>query len=93
MRWDGYEDISSIFSATGTTGVVATALRDVLNDYEVDTVYKFQGREKNTIIISTVDDELTDFVDDPNLINVAVSRAKKGWYLLLLEMNKRKTVM
>lgn len=58
------------------------ALRDVLNDYEVDTVHKFQGREKDTIIISTVDDELTDFVDDPNLINVAVSRAKKRLILV-----------
>lgn len=70
------------------TGIIApyrnqvNALRDVLNDYEVDTVHKFQGREKNTIIISTVDDELTDFVDDPNLINVAVSRAKNRLILV-----------
>lgn len=78
------------------TGIIApyrnqvNALRDVLNDYEVDTVHKFQGREKNTIIISTVDDKLTDFVDDPNLINVAVSRAKKR-LVLVTSGNEQKT--
>ena len=44
---------------------------------EVDTVHKFQGREKDTILLTTVDDVVTDFSDDPYLLNVAVSRAKK----------------
>lgn len=47
----------------------------VNSDLEVDTVHKFQGREKNTIIFTTVSNDINDFVDDPNLINVAVSRA------------------
>ncbi|MHC8515913.1 AAA domain-containing protein [Sporosarcina sp. ITBMC105] len=44
---------------------------------EADTVHKFQGREKDIIILSTVANEINkdDFVDDANLINVAVSRA------------------
>lgn len=42
---------------------------------EVDTVHKFQGREKKTIIFTTVANEITRFIDDANLINVAVSRA------------------
>jgi superfamily I DNA and/or RNA helicase/very-short-patch-repair endonuclease len=42
---------------------------------EVDTVHKFQGREKSTIIFTTVVNDLNSFVDDANLINVAVSRA------------------
>lgn len=43
---------------------------------EVDTVHKYQGREKRVIIISTVSNEANDFVDDPNLLNVAISRAQ-----------------
>ena len=35
------------------------------------------------IIISTVDDAITDFADDPYLINVAVSRAKKKLMLVV----------
>ena len=50
---------------------------------EVDTVHKFQGREKDTIIITTVDDEITDFSDDPYLLNVAISRAKKKLCLVV----------
>lgn len=40
------------------------------------TVHKYQGRECDTIIISTVDNEPTYFSDDANLLNVAISRAK-----------------
>lgn len=42
---------------------------------EADTVHKFQGREKQTIIYSTVLDKCTPHNDKRNLINVAVSRA------------------
>lgn len=44
---------------------------------EVATVHKFQGREKEVIILSTVDDQIKDFTDDPYMLNVAVSRARK----------------
>lgn len=47
------------------------------------TVHKFQGKEMECIIISTVDDEISDFTDDPYLINVAVSRAKKKLMLVV----------
>lgn len=40
------------------------------------TVHKYQGRECDTIIMSTVDNAPTEFSDDPNLLNVAISRAK-----------------
>ncbi|MBE6069317.1 MAG: DUF2726 domain-containing protein [Clostridium lundense] len=53
---------------------------------EVDTVHKFQGREKNTIIFTTVVNDINSFVDDPNLINVAVSRAVKE--LIVVTSNK-----
>ncbi len=58
------------------------ALRREIPDVDINTVHKFQGREKDTIIISTVDDEKNDFSDDPYLINVAVSRAKKHLYVV-----------
>jgi len=55
---------------------------------ETDTVHKFQGREKSTIILSTVLDNSKsgkgniEFVDNPHLINVAVSRAKYQFILV-----------
>ena len=45
------------------------------NNYEVDTVHKFQGREQDAIILTSFDNVITDFVDDPHMLNVAVSRA------------------
>lgn len=54
----------------------AAAIRKQLGDaYEVDTVHKLQGREQDAIILTSVDNEITDFVDDPHMLNVAVSRA------------------
>ncbi|MBC7764936.1 MAG: DUF2726 domain-containing protein, partial [Hyphomonadaceae bacterium] len=44
---------------------------------EADTVHKYQGREKDVIVLTTVANEIAvdDFADNANLINVAVSRA------------------
>lgn len=50
---------------------------------ESATVHKFQGREKDTIIMSVVDDQITEFSDDPNLLNVAISRAKARFCLVV----------
>lgn len=52
------------------------ALHHTLPDIEVGTVHKYQGREKDVIILSMVDNQIGNFSDDPNLLNVAVSRAK-----------------
>lgn len=53
-------------------------LSKVIGDtVEADTVHKFQGREKDVVILSTVSNEINDFVDNSNLINVAISRAVK----------------
>lgn len=59
-------------------------------DYEIqcDTVHKYQGREKDIMIMSTVLDKTyagvkrLEFVDDPQLVNVAVSRAVKQFILV-----------
>lgn len=71
------------------TGIIAPyknqveALSREITDMEAATVHRFQGKEKENIIISTVDDEISDFADDPYLINVAVSRAKKRLMLVV----------
>lgn len=50
---------------------------------DIATIHKFQGREKDAIIMTTVDDTITPFSDDPNLLNVAVSRAKQQFYIVV----------
>ena len=75
---------------TDEIGVIApynkqvNAVKSVLEEsIDVATVHKFQGREKDAIIMTTVDDTITSFSDDPNLLNVAVSRAKQQFYLVV----------
>lgn len=46
-------------------------------EIEIDTVHKYQGREKRIMIITTVANDTNDFVDNPNLLNVAISRAQE----------------
>lgn len=67
------------------------AIRQQLPDIEVGTVHKFQGREKEVIIMSVVSNQINDFIDDPHLINVAVSRAKKKFYLVVTGNEQEKT--
>lgn len=69
-------------------------LKNEIKGIEAETVHKYQGKEKDVIIISTVDDQISDFVDDPYLINVAVSRAKKKLILVLTgnEQNKERNI-
>jgi hypothetical protein len=66
----------------------AAKAADVLDRAEADTVHKFQGRQKQVVILTTVLDETWRgrtgqlFVDDPQLINVAVSRAIRRFILV-----------
>ncbi|MCD1260353.1 AAA family ATPase [Paenibacillus athensensis] len=62
---------------------------DLLNEeIEIDTVHKYQGREKQVMVLSTVLDQTRQgkigkrFVEDPCLVNVAVSRAQKQFILV-----------
>ena len=50
---------------------------------KADTVDQFQGRENDVIILSTVDNEISEFTDNANRLNVAVSRAKDQLILLV----------
>ncbi len=82
-----YKDCSKV-------GIISPYRRHVIEtkskirkiDLEVDTVHKFQGREKDTIIFTTVANDITPFIDNANLINVAVSRAVKEF--LVVTSNK-----
>ncbi len=65
-------------------------LQNKFQDIECDTIHKFQGREKNVIIFSSVlDSKATkndfSFVDNANMINVTVSRAIKKFILITNE--------
>ncbi|WP_269530732.1 AAA domain-containing protein [Chitinimonas sp. BJYL2] len=59
-------------------------------DFVKETVHKFQGRECDEIVFSTVLDKKRhnqksnrlNFVDDPRMVNVAVSRAKHRFTLV-----------
>ncbi len=59
-----------------------------IDGLEIDTVHKYQGREKDVIIITTVVDRENEFADDPNLLNVAISRAKKQLYVIVSDREK-----
>ncbi len=54
-------------------------LQDSINNenIQVDTVHKYQGREKDAIIITTVNNQISEFIDDPKMLNVAITRSKK----------------
>ena len=72
LRQKNYNSIGII---TPYRDQVSAIRRQLGDSYEVDTVHKFQGREKDAIILTSVDNVISDFVDDPHMLNVAVSRA------------------
>lgn len=57
---------------------------------DIATVHKFQGREKDVIVMCTVDNQISYFVNDPNLLNVAVSRAKQKFCLVVTGNKQQK---
>ncbi len=67
----------------------AEKAKDLDNSVISDTIHKFQGREKDVMVLSTVLDskkeaeKLLSFVDDKKMLNVAVSRAKKKFVLVI----------
>ncbi len=71
------------------TGIIAPYNNQVeqfhaqIPEIEAATVHKYQGREKDTIIMSVTDDAITEFADNANLLNVAVSRAKNKFCLVV----------
>lgn len=76
-------DIGIIAPYNDQVNAIKNALKKEGKDYETATVHKFQGREKDAIVLSTVDNQIGEFVDDPHLLNVAVSRAKRQFTLVV----------
>lgn len=66
-----------------------------LERVKAGTIHKYQGRENDVIIMSVVDNQITDFADDANMLNVAVSRAKKRFCLVVTgnEQEKHGNIM
>ena len=54
-------------------------LQNAINNenIQIDTVHKYQGREKDAIIITTVNNKISEFIDDPKMLNVAITRSKR----------------
>ena len=83
------QEIMPNIDSSASIGIIApyrdqvTEMRKHFSDnIEIDTIHKFQGREKDIIIFCTVDNNITDFVDNANMINVAVSRAVTNFFLV-----------
>jgi len=76
------QEVMPEYANMGTVGIItpyrsqAEEINKTIGDDIASTVHKYQGRECDTIIMSTVDNTPTEFSDDPNLLNVAISRAK-----------------
>ena len=76
------QDYQSIGIITPYNNQVSAFNRSIPN-IETATIHKYQGREKDAIILSVVDNQISDFADDANMLNVAVSRAKKKFCLVV----------
>lgn len=91
LNWDGVSEWDSERSRgfiAPYNAQVALSRTHLPEDFVKETVHKFQGRECDEIVFSTVLDKkyssrkALDFVDDPHLVNVAVSRAKNKFTLV-----------
>lgn len=77
----GHENIGIIAPYRAQVGALQNSGESA--DIDISTVHKFQGREKDAIIITTVDNVISEFTDNPNLLNVAISRAKNFLRLVI----------
>lgn len=78
-----FSDIGIIAPYNNQVEALHDALEATGRNYLAATVHKFQGREDDAIVLSTVDNQIQEFTDDPHLLNVAVSRAKKHFTLVV----------
>ncbi len=78
-----FTDIGIIAPYNNQVNALQAALEATGRHYVAATVHKFQGREDDAIVLSTVDNQIQEFTDDPHLLNVAVSRAKQQFTLVV----------
>lgn len=88
----GNRDIGIVAPYRAQVEYVQREFSDIVKgeDILVDTVHKFQGKERSVMVLSTTtydtrvydDPEHIDFLNNPNLINVAISRAKDRLYVI-----------
>lgn len=82
-------EILTRFEGSDSVGIIspyrnqAECINKEISSDIASTVHKYQGRECDSIIMSMVDNNMTSFSDDPNLLNVAVSRAKSQLYVVV----------
>lgn len=82
------QEVLPQYADSGSIGIItpyrqqADEINKALGKDIASTVHKYQGRECDTIIMSMVDNKPTEFSDDPNLLNVAISRAKTHLYVV-----------
>ena len=78
-----FTDIGIIAPYNNQVTALHIAMEETGRNYVAATVHKFQGREDDAIVLSTVDNQVQEFTDDPHLLNVAISRAKKQFTLVV----------
>ena len=74
-----YTDIGIVTPYNNQVGQFCKQIPEI----DTGTIHKYQGREKDAIIMSVVDNQITPFADNANMLNVAVSRAKKKFCLVM----------
>lgn len=95
------EEVLPTLADAGSIGIVTPYNNQVdafnrhLNHVKAGTIHKYQGREEDFIIMSVVDNQISEFADDAKMLNVAVSRAQKRFCLVVTgnEQEKHSNIM
>lgn len=77
--WKEFDDVGIVTPYNSQVD----AFNQQLDNVKAGTIHKYQGRENDAIIMSVVDNQISTFADDANMLNVAVSRAKKKFCLVM----------
>ena len=90
------EEVLPTLADAGSIGIVTPYNNQVdafnrhLSYVKAGTIHKYQGREEDAIIMSVVDNQISEFADDAKMLNVAVSRAQKRFCLVVTGNEQKK---